>query len=268
MSEPIGFIGLGSLGLPIARNLLDAGHALTVWNRTREKTSSLAQQGAGVADHAVDVVIPGGVIVSLLWDIAAVEEVVNADHFLERLGPGGVHVVMCTGEPQAASRLAALHATHGCSYVEATLFGLPEAAVAKKLWIPMAGAQAAKDRIRPLLTDMGAQGVFDFGEEVGAAMTVKIAGNLLIMSAVRSLGEALGMAAKNGVEAQALVDMLTATLFPGPVYKNYGNVLARGTTSFDQIEIQKKDIALFEAAAHRAGTEAAVAATLQRLLSP
>lgn len=86
------------------------------------------------------------------------------------------------------------------------------------------------------------------------------------MSAARSLAEAMGMAAKSGIDAQTLVDMLTATLFPAPVYQHYGNLLARGATSFDQVDIQKKDMALFEAAARRAGTEAAVAATLQRLL--
>jgi 3-hydroxyisobutyrate dehydrogenase-like beta-hydroxyacid dehydrogenase len=266
MNEPVGFIGLGNLGLPIANNLLDAGHALTVWNRTREKANPLAEKGARVADRPVDVVTPGGVVVSLLWDTSAVEEVVNTDRFLERLGPGGIHVVMCTGAPEAAARLAALHARHGCHYVEATIFGLPEAAVAKKLWIPMAGARAAKERVRPLLTDMGAQGVFDFGEQVGAATVVKLAGNFLIMSAARSLSEALHMTTKNGLDAQAVVDMFTQTLFPSPVYKGYGTLVARGTTSFDQPEIQRKDIALFEAAAGDGESGLSVASTLQRLI--
>ncbi len=83
---------------------------------------------------------------------------------------------MSTVLPETAQRLAALHAQHGCAYVEAPVFGRPEAAVARKLWIPVAGAQSAKDRVRPLLEAMGGQGIFDFGEAVGAATVVKLVG--------------------------------------------------------------------------------------------
>jgi 3-hydroxyisobutyrate dehydrogenase-like beta-hydroxyacid dehydrogenase len=101
-----------------------------------------------------------------------------------------------------------LHAQHGSIYIEAPIFGRPEAAVAQKLWIPFAGPQSAKERVRPLLQAMGGQGLFDFGEEVGAATLVKLVGNFLIGSAAHSLREALSMAEKNGVDPKAVVDML------------------------------------------------------------
>jgi len=79
---------------------------------------------------------------------------------------------------------------------------------------------------------MGAQGIFDFGEEVGAALLVKLVGNFLISSAVRSLSEGLLMAEKNGVDPKAVADMLTHTLFTAPIYQSYGKMIAEKTLTF------------------------------------
>src|SRR5438552_2076186 len=187
MSEPIGFIGLGHLGLPVATNLLKAGYALRVYNRTASKAESLVAQGAQLVTRPVDAVTTGGIVVTLVWDDAALESVVMSDRFLEQLGSGGIHLSMSTVLPRTAKKLAARHAQQGSVYIEAPIFGRPEAAVAHQLWIPFAGPQSAKERVRPPLTAMGAQGIFDFGEEVGAATLVKLVGNFLIASAVYSL---------------------------------------------------------------------------------
>ena len=157
MSEQIGFIGLGSLGLPMAANLLGSGYTLTVYNRTASKADSLVQRGARLAASPVETLTAGGIVISVLWDSTAVEEVVTSEGFLDRLGPNGIHVSMCTGSPAAAKRLAALHAQHGSTFVEAPVFGRPEAAVARALSVPFTGPQAAKDRIRPVLIALGAQ---------------------------------------------------------------------------------------------------------------
>jgi 3-hydroxyisobutyrate dehydrogenase-like beta-hydroxyacid dehydrogenase len=174
MDKHIGFIGLGNLGLPVANNLLQAGYELTVYNRTPGKAAPLAAKGAGIAVEPADVLISGGIVVSLLWDTDAVQSVVNTPGFFEKLAPGGIHIVMCTGSPESARRLAQLHEDHGCVYVEAPIFGRPEAAVAKKLWIPFTCRRSVRERVRPVLMAMGAQEVFDFGENTGAATIVKI----------------------------------------------------------------------------------------------
>ncbi len=209
MSEAIGFVGLGQLGLPMVRNLLARSHRLRVYNRTPGKADPLAAYGAEPVTRPVDAVTPGGVVVTVLWDDTALESVVTSNGFLDRLGAGGVHVSMSTVMPETARQLAALHAQHSSVQLEARIFGRPEAAGARQLWIPIAGPQSAKDRVRPLLDAMGAQGVFDFGETIGAATAVKLAGNFLIVSAACSLTEAPSMAEKNGVDPKALVDMLT-----------------------------------------------------------
>jgi 3-hydroxyisobutyrate dehydrogenase-like beta-hydroxyacid dehydrogenase len=266
MDRHIGFIGLGNLGLPVAGNLLEAGYALTVYNRTASKAAPLAARGAGIAAVPADVLISGGIVVSLLWDTEAVEGMVNSPGFLARLGPGGIHIVMCTGSPESVRRLAQLHHTHGCFYVEAPVFGRPEAAVARKLWIPFTCARAVRERVRPVLMAMGAQEVFDFGEDTGAATIVKLAGNFLIISAVRSLAEALEMTGKAGVDVAATVDMLTQTLFPAPIYQSYGKLIAEGKVSFSQSDIARKDIGLFQDAARQADSPQPIARMLRTLL--
>ncbi len=268
MSETIGFIGLGHLGLPMATNLLNAGYALRVYNRTASKAESLVAQGAHLASRPVDAMASGGIVATIVWDDVALESVVRSDGFLEHLGPGGIHVAMSTVLPETSKKLAALHAQHDCAYVEAPIFGRPEAAVARNLWIPFAGPQQAKERVRPLLSAMEGQGIFDFGEEVGAATLVKLVGNFLIVSAGRSLREALSMAENNGVDPKAVIDMLTRTLFPAPIYQNYGMRIAENTKAspFSQSKIPLKDVGLFKTTAQQVESPTPIASLLYDLL--
>lgn len=268
MSDVIGFIGLGRLGLPMATNLLNAGYPLRVYNRTASKAEPLLAQGAGahLVSRPVDAVTSGGIVATIVWDDAALESIVMSDGFLERLGPGGVHVVMSTVLPETSKKLAAIHARQGSAYVEAPIFGRPEAAVAHQLWIPFAGPQSAKERVRSLLQAMGAQGIFDFGEEVGAANMVKLVGNFLITSAGYSMREALRMAEKNGVDPKAVANMLTSTLFSAPIYQSYGKRIAEGNAPF-QSAIPMKDVGLFQKTAQQVGSPTPIAHLLSNLLS-
>jgi 3-hydroxyisobutyrate dehydrogenase-like beta-hydroxyacid dehydrogenase len=114
---------------------------------------------------------------------------------------------------------------------------------------------------------MGGQGIFDFGEEIGAATTVKLVGNFLIISAAHSLREALSMAESNGVDPKAVVDMLTQTLFPAPIYQTYGKRIAEKTAPFGQSAIPLKDVGLFKNTAHRVESPTPIASHLYELLS-
>jgi 3-hydroxyisobutyrate dehydrogenase-like beta-hydroxyacid dehydrogenase len=151
MSDVIGFIGLGRLGLPIATNLLTAGYRLVVYNRTASKAKPLVAQGALRATQPADAVTPGGMVAIIVWDDAALESIVMSEGFLERLGPGGIHLSMSTVLPATSKKLAALHVSYGSAFVAAPIFGRPEAAAAHELWIPVAGPRSAKERVRPML---------------------------------------------------------------------------------------------------------------------
>ncbi len=243
MSERIGWIGLGDLGYPMAVNLLESGYQLSVYNRTRSKAESLAKRGAQVAGDPVEVAAKRGLVVSVLWDSETTESLVTPA-FLARM-EGGVHIGMCTGSPEAARRLAKLHADHGSTYVEAPVFGRPDAVTARQLAIPYAGPPEAKNRAKPVLTALGGSALFDMGERPGVPTVLKQLGNFLILSAGHSLMEGLAIAESAGVDAMAAVKVLTETLFPSPIYRNYGMAIAEKKNPLSASQIPAKDLGLF-----------------------
>ncbi len=248
------FIGLGAMGTPMARNLLQAGHAVTVYNRTRSRSDALAAEGAKVADTPAAAVTPGGVIITMLANDAALEAItLGEDGFAGRLGKDGLHVSMSTVSPETSRRLARQHAARGSMFLAAPVFGRPEAAAARKLWVCQAGPAEAKQRAKPFLEALG-QGIHDFGEDPGAANVVKLAGNFLIMSAIEGLSEALGLAEKNGVDRTELATFLGQTVFSCPVYQNYSLILAK--RAFEpagfKLELGMKDVRLVRDVAEKA----------------
>jgi 3-hydroxyisobutyrate dehydrogenase-like beta-hydroxyacid dehydrogenase len=242
--EPVGFIGLGNMGAPIASNLLRAGHAVKVWNRTASKAVPLAAAGAMVVRELHEAATPGGIVFSILSDDRALESIVT-EAFLAALSPGGIHVSMSTILPANATTLAERHAHVGVTYLAAPVFGRPDAAAAGKLWICTSGDGAAKMRVAPLLPTIG-QGIFDFGPDPAAAHIVKVAGNFMIMSAIEGMSEASALVEKCGVRREAFLKMLLATLFNCPIYQNYGKKLIEasfGTVGF-AMPLALKDITL------------------------
>ncbi len=202
MTQKIGFVGLGAMGLPMAANLLAAGFHLTVYNRTASKAEPLVAKGAHRAERAGDVAHPGGVVVSMLADDASLKALVTGEDALaEHLAPDGIHISMSTVSPATTRELAAYHASHGSVMVAAPVFGRPNAAQAKQLRICVSGSAEAKAKVKPILDAMG-QEAFDFGDNVGAANVVKLAGNFMIAAALEAMGEAFAMMRKSGVRCR------------------------------------------------------------------
>ena len=246
MTQKVGFVGLGAMGLPMAANLIAAGFHLTVYNRTGPKAEPLVAKGAHRAARAGDVAQPGGIVVSMLADDAALKALVTGpDAIAEHLAPDGIHISMSTVSPATTRELAAYHASHGSVMVAAPVFGRPNAAQAKQLRICVSGSVEAKAKVKPLLEAMG-QDVFDFGDNPGAANVVKLAGNFMIAAALEAMGEAVAMMRKSGVDASAAIDMLAKTLFAAPVYQGYGPAIAHGrfTPAGFRLPLGLKDINL------------------------
>lgn len=226
MSTEVGFIGLGAMGEPMAANLAAAGYKLRVYNRTASKADALVAAGATRVERPGDTAPAGGVAITMVADDAALEHVtLGADGLGHRLGAGGIHISMSTVAPATTRRLAGHHASLGSTYIAAPVFGRPDAAKARRLWILASGPAAAKTAIRPLLDAMG-QAVFDFGEDPGAANVAKLVGNFLIAANLEAMSEAFAMAEKQGVERAAVADMLAKTLFACPIYQGYGKAIA------------------------------------------
>lgn len=263
--EPVAFLGLGALGAPIAANLLAAGVPLTVWNRTASKADPLVAQGARRAASANAAIARGGVVFSILWDDASLDELVRAPGFLDALGPGGLHVSMTTVTPDAARAAAALHAERGSTYIEAPIFGVPAQAVARTLIVNLAGPDPGKARARPLLDAMGAQHVVDFGESIGAATATKLVGNFMIISSFVAMREAFEALRASGVDPRPTLELLTTTLLATPGNQRYAGYLLSGAP-MPASGIPLKDVGLFARFATSAGAPAPLAATLHTLL--
>jgi 3-hydroxyisobutyrate dehydrogenase-like beta-hydroxyacid dehydrogenase len=221
----IGFIGLGQMGSAMAANLLKAGHEVTVYNRSRSKAEVLAAEGAKVADCAA-AACGGEAVFTMLADDEALSAVVHGDGgVLSSLGKGAIHISCSTISVALCERLTKAHAAAGQRFVAAPVFGRPEAAAAAKLFVAAAGAADAIDVVMPLLDAIG-QRTFVLSEEPKAANLVKLSGNFLIASVIESLGEAMALVEKGGVDRHAYLELLTSTLFNAPVYKTYGGLIA------------------------------------------
>ncbi|MFN6547756.1 NAD(P)-dependent oxidoreductase [Mycolicibacterium nivoides] len=222
----IGFIGLGNMGAAMAANLLKAGHVVTAYNRSPDKATALAAQGARPAASVADA-CQGDVVVTMLANDDAVRAVTFGDDgILASLSEGAVHVSSSTVSTALAERLTEAHATAGQGFVAAPVFGRPEAAAAAKLFVVAAGAPATVEKVSPVFDAIG-QRTFILGEDPQAANLVKISGNFLIASVIESLGEAMALVSKAGVDKQQYLELLTSTLFDAPVYRTYGGLLAR-----------------------------------------
>jgi 3-hydroxyisobutyrate dehydrogenase-like beta-hydroxyacid dehydrogenase len=265
-NESIGFLGLGELGAPIAANLLASGKSLTVWNRTPSKAEPLVRQGAKLASKPSEAITRGGVVFTILWDDSSLEEVVASGGFLDKLGPGGVHVSMTTVTPATAQKVAKLHETQGSIYVEAPLFGVPASAVARQMIVCLAGPKAAKERVRPLLEAMGGQRIFDFGEDIGAGAATKLVGNYMIVSAFRAMQEAFDVLTASGVDPKPTLEMLTSTLLATPGNQRYAGYLLSGKP-VPNSGIPLKDVGLFQLYAESAGTPVPMASHLHEILA-
>lgn len=243
MQPVIGFVGLGNMGRPMAANLLKSGYAVRAWDRTSARAASL---GATSASRPEDVAEPGGLVISSLSNDRVLDQVVGAnEELLRRLGPGGIHISTSTVAPETSRHLAEGHKSHGVTYLGAPVLGRPDAAAAAKLWIFLSGPAGAKERARPVLGALG-QGVFDLGEDPGAANVVKLACNFLLAAAIEGMAEAFTLAEKNGIERGRLADLLTQTVFDCPAYRNYGRLIAeqRYQPALFKLSLGRKDVGL------------------------
>ncbi|MHB1058940.1 MAG: NAD(P)-dependent oxidoreductase [Rhodanobacter sp.] len=220
----VGFIGLGAMGGAMAGNLLAAGHAVTVWNRSAAATEPLVPLGAKVARTA-DRAAQGEVLCSMLANDQAVREVILDGGLLDAMDPGTVHVNHATISVALAKELAAEHEKRGLEYVAAPVFGRPDMAAAAKLNILVAGKPAAVERVRPLLEAMGSR-LWPLGEAPERANVAKIAGNFMLAAAIESMAEATALTRAHGVSAADFLEVMTNTLFAAPAYQGYGKLIA------------------------------------------
>jgi 3-hydroxyisobutyrate dehydrogenase-like beta-hydroxyacid dehydrogenase len=248
----VGFVGIGRMGSGMAANLLAAGHALTVYNRSAAKAESLVHNGAKLGATPGESA-RGEVVITMLADDRAVEQTVfGKNGILDALPRGAIHLSMSTISYALAERLAAAHRDKGQEFVAAPVFGRPDAAAAAKLFIVAAGQPEAVARCQPLLDALG-QRSFVMSEAAPTANLVKLSGNFLIAAVIEGLGEAVTLVGKAGVDRAQYIDLLTSTLFGAPVYNTYGALIAaeRYHPAGFKAELGYKDVRLALSAAQQ-----------------
>ncbi|MCK8500350.1 NAD(P)-dependent oxidoreductase [Myxococcus fulvus] len=250
----VGFVGLGNMGLPMAKSLLGAGHALTVWNRSPARGEPLVKQGARMASSPADAARGADVVFSMLADDVAAEAVsLGAQGIVEGLGKGAVHVSSSTISVALSQRLTDAHTSAGQGYVAAPVFGRPEAAEAKQLWVVAAGAQVDVERVKPLLESLG-RGLTVLGEHASMANVVKLSGNFLIASMLEALAEAFAFTRKSGVEPRQFLEVFQSVFASSPIFANYARAIAeeRYSPAGFALRLGLKDVGLVLEAARAA----------------
>jgi 3-hydroxyisobutyrate dehydrogenase-like beta-hydroxyacid dehydrogenase len=227
MSTPaVGFIGLGNMGSAMATRLLEAGFDVTVYNRSPGKAEALAARGATVATTVAQA-CAGDVVITMLANDDALDAVVTGeDGVLATLREGATHVSSSTISAALSKRLTAAHGAAGQQFITATVLGRPEAAAAGKLFVLAAGPAEAVDPLMPVLDALG-QRTFRVSEVAAVGNVVKLSANFLLANVIESLGEAVALVSKAGVDRRDYIDIITSTLFSAPAYETYGGLIAR-----------------------------------------
>ncbi|MGW1158659.1 NAD(P)-dependent oxidoreductase [Streptomyces sp. NPDC002513] len=219
----VGFVGLGAMGQGMAAALVRAGHRVRVWNRSPQPVAALVEQGAEAAGD-----IAGAFAADVVLSMLANDDIVDQlllDRALLAGAKASLHVNMATVSPELTDRAEVLHSEYGIGYLATPVLGRPPVAAAGELNILAAGDPALLGRAEPLLTAMGRR-IWNFGERPRQAIIAKISVNFLLACAIEAMAEACTLAEANGVRTTDLIEMVTDTAFPGPVYGGYGPMVA------------------------------------------
>jgi 3-hydroxyisobutyrate dehydrogenase-like beta-hydroxyacid dehydrogenase len=221
----IAFLGAGRMGAAMARNLLRAGHSVTVYNRDRTRAEALLPDGARVGATPAEACTGCEAAISMLSDDRAVEEVVfGPGGAAGALSAGSAHISCSTVSTAIARKLAAEHSQRGQGFLSAPVFGRPETAESRKLVVVAAGPAELLERFRPVLDSMGRETVH-VGTEAWQANAVKLCGNFMIASMMEAFAEAFATLRKAGVDLNAFQTAINS-LFASPVYANYARIIA------------------------------------------
>jgi 3-hydroxyisobutyrate dehydrogenase-like beta-hydroxyacid dehydrogenase len=253
----IGFVGLGHMGTAMAANLAATGRRVIAYVRRPDQIGKLEALRLNPTTDIGDL-LDCEVVISMLPDDAAVREIVfgckdAGDGLAAGLMPGAIHLSMSTISTAAASLLASEHMRNGQGYVAAPVFGNPDAAKARQLFIVAAGVSADVQRCQPILDILG-QRTFVFGADPQDANLVKLLGNMMSATALEMLGEVVAVVRKRGLDPQPFIDIMTSTMFGGRAHEIYGDKIARQTYAPGFVlPLVLKDVRLALAEAEKAG---------------
>jgi 3-hydroxyisobutyrate dehydrogenase len=250
----LGWIGLGHMGAPMSLRLVQAGHKLNAYNRTREKANTLAEAGATILDSPQEIVEQSDIVFIMLSDANAINSVLaNNDGVLTALTPGKIVVNMSTIAPSEAVSFAKLVSAKGGQYVDAPVSGSVGAAKTGQLVILAAGEKAAIDTCQPYFDVLG-KGTIHFGD-AGMGSSAKLAINLLLGVMGQGIGEAVLFAEKLGVNKEKMLELIDNSALNSPFFQLKKDMYAKNDfPAAFMVELMSKDLDLVKAEADRIGT--------------
>jgi len=250
MKPTVGLIGLGLMGGPMGRNLLRAGFPLVVWNRTKAKADELVREGAKLAADPRGVAEQADVLITIVSDPAALEEVLfgakdagKSSGALDGLRRGSTLIESSTVSPELARRVAAACAERGVDFLDAPVTGGTWGAQKGELVFMIGGKAEVLERVKPVLEAVGKK--FLLLGPNGAGQTVKLGMNLLLALQVDAFAEALALVTSAGVPAEKLMEVLQSSMARSGVLDVKAPMMVKGEfpASFP-LSLMHKDVRL------------------------
>jgi len=265
----LGFVGLGAMGQLIVRRLMDAGHRVTGWNRSRDKADELIAAGMRWADSPRAAAESSEIVFSIVTDAAAVRAVaLGPDGVAAGLKRGNIFIDMSTIAPDASRAVAAEFAKAGSIMLDAPVSGSPVTVRQGNASIMVGGDAAAFERAKPVLLAIGPK-VTRIGGS-GLACQMKIAVNLLLMVEVIAFGEAVALAEKGGVARDVAVDAVLKSVAASPVLGYRGPFIIEGNmpaVPLADVTLQQKDMLLALDLGRRLGSPVPLAAAANEMMN-
>ncbi|QID18994.1 NAD(P)-dependent oxidoreductase [Nitrogeniibacter mangrovi] len=263
----LGFIGLGDMGLSMARHLLRAGHEVAVWARRERSAESIIADGAGWCGTPAELARHCEIVITMVTASADVEDLaLRADGLLAGFQPGAIHLDMSTIAPATARRLAARYAEAGVGWLDAPVSGGPKGALEASLAIMVGGDEATFTRCYPLLEILGGR-IVRIGA-AGAGQVAKACNQMIMVAAIEAGAEAMRLAAANGVDGAKVRAALMGGSAASKVLEVMGERMV--TRNFERgvdARLHHKDFAILMGEAHQLGAPLPIAAIVWQQLN-
>ena len=264
--ERVGFLGLGAMGSGIAARLMDAGHEVVGWNRTRSKAEHLLAAGMGWADTPRELAETVDVLFTMLTDSAAVEGAADGpDGVLAGLTPGKVWADLSTIAPEVSVALAERARATGAAFLDCPVSGSPATLAAGQMSVMVGGDRAAFDHVEELLGGIGPKVTY-IGPH-GHAILTKVAINLALVVSVTAVAEGITLVEKAGVDRAAVVDAMLKSVIASPVLGYRAPLLVEDTAVYADVVLQQKDLVLAQDLARQLGVSLPVCAATSEMLN-
>lgn len=261
----VSFIGLGIMGSGMVGNLVKAGHEVTVWNRSKSKYAEIEQVGAKTVTDPTELLSNADFLMYCLADDAAVNAVIlGGPSLASKVDPRTVVIDLSTIDPETSALERKIYKDRGISFLDAPVFGTKGEARDGGLWIVIGGPEEVFEKSRPVLEPISE--TLHYMGEGGNGTKMKLVGNLLVASQIISIGEALSLAKKAGLDLHTVLEVAAVADFKTPIYAGVGAGVIKGDYEVNfPLKLMLKDAKLIQAFAKRLDSPVSIAVTTEEL---